>query len=143
MATLHPPLGRARRLPLPSPAGGPNWWLVAGVAIVGVAAMLPVLQNSTATSEGFGAQRYQAQEDQLNAQISVLESDLAQLTSLDRIQRRATELGLGPGQNPIYVTVDVPGPAPAKLPAEYLPTALPKPQVAPAPWWEPLVAWIP
>jgi hypothetical protein len=142
VAAINHPLGRARRLPLPTPLAQPNWWVLAGVLVAGVGAMLPVLQNSTATSEGYGAQRYQAETARLNGEIGVLEADVAQLTSLARIQRRAAELGLGPSENPIYVTVEEPGPAPAKIPSEYLPKAAPKGD-APAPWWDSLFGWLP
>jgi len=143
MAAINHPLGHARRgLPLRTPFGRPNWWVIAGVAVVGLAAMLPVLQNSAATSEGFGAQRYQAQQAQLKSQISVLESEVASLTSLSRIQRRAEEMGLGPSENPIFVSVDEPGPAPAKIPSEYLPSPVVT-QDEPAPWWESLFGWLP
>ena len=142
MAAINHPLGRARRLPLRSPLGQPNWWVLSGALVAGIGAMLPVLQNSTATTQGYGAQRYQAETARLNGEISVLETDVAQLTSLARIQRRATELGLGPSENRIYVTVDEPGPAPAKIPSEYLPKATQK-RDAPAPWWNSLLGWLP
>jgi hypothetical protein len=142
MAAISHPLGRPRRLPLRPPLAQPNWWVLAGVLVAGFGAMLPVLQNSTATSEGFGAQRYQAETARLNGDVSVLGADVARLTSLARIQQRATELGLGPGENPIYVTVEEPGPAPAKIPSEYLPKVVPQ-RLAPAPWWDSLFGWLP
>jgi hypothetical protein len=140
MAAINHPLGGARRLPIPAPRipGSINWWVLGGVLIVGVSAMLPVLQSSLATSEGFKTQGSEAQEQQLRGQISELEANVAELTSLDRIQRRATELGLGPASNPIYVRVDEPGPAPAKIPAQYLPTGTP-PAAQPESWWESLI----
>lgn len=142
MAAINHPLGGSRRFPIPAPFGKPNWWVIGGAFIAGAGAMLPVLQNSAATSEGFSAQRYQAEQAQLKGEISGLEADVAQLTSLARIQRRAAELGLGPGENPVYVTVEEPGPEPAKIPAEYLPKTAPH-QEAPAPWWRSFLDWLP
>ncbi|HXU23083.1 MAG TPA: hypothetical protein VN697_03525 [Tepidiformaceae bacterium] len=143
MAAINHPLGGARRgLPIPSPFGGINWWIVGAIIIVAVSAMLPVLQNSTATSEGFNAQRSRADEAQLQGQVSVLEADVAQLTSLSRIERRAQEIGLHPTSNPIYVHVDVAGPEPAKIPSSYLPPVVAKP-LPPAPWWRSIVDWLP
>lgn len=143
MAAINHPLGGARRgVPFPRPFGDINWWIVSAIVIVGISAMLPVLQNSTATSEGFNAQRSRTDETALQGQISVLEADVAQLTSLSRIERRAQEIGLHPTINPIYVHVDVAGPEPAKIPSSYLPPAVVKPP-PPAPWWRSIVDWLP
>lgn len=138
MAAINHPLGGARRgMPIPGSLGTLNWWVLGAVLMVGVSAMLPVLQNSTATSRGFNTQHFQADEAKLKGEISLVEADVAVLTSLSRIERRATEMGLGPTDNPIYVRVDVAGPAPAKIPSEYLPERAPKRDV-PEPWWRSL-----
>ena len=143
MAAIHHPLGGARRgLPFRRPVQSLNWWVLSGVLVVGVSAMLPVLQSSAATSEGFKTQEAQLQESKLQGDISVMEAEVSQLTSLTRIQRRATEMGLGPSDNPVYVHIDEPGPAPAKIPAEYLPRTVPT-RGSPAPWWRSLVDWLP
>ncbi|MBA4180063.1 MAG: hypothetical protein C0506_05685 [Anaerolinea sp.] len=141
MAALNHPLGHPRRLPLPSPIGKPNWWVLSAVAIAGLSAMLPVLQNSAATSRGFDIQDSQATQARLNGEISLLESDVARLTSLSRIDRRAKEIGLGPSDHPIYITVDEAGPQPAKIPSEYLPPVVPKTD-APASPWRSLIDWL-
>ena len=141
MVAIHHPLGHARRLPLPSPVGKPNWWVLSAAAIAGMSAMLPVLQNSSATSRGFDIQDSQATQARLNGEISLLESDVARLTSLSRIDRRAKEIGLGPADHPIYITIDEAGPQPAKIPSEYLPPATPK-REAPDSWWRSLIDWL-
>ena len=138
MAAINHPLGRARRgLPIPAAVGALNWWVLGAVLMVGMSAMLPVLQNSTATSRGFNMQHFQADETKLKGEISLVEANVAVLTSLSRIERRATEMGLGPTDNPIYVRVDIAGPAPAKIPSEYLPTHAPT-RDEPEPWWRSL-----
>ncbi|MGB4863912.1 MAG: hypothetical protein WBO97_15775 [Tepidiformaceae bacterium] len=144
MAAINHPLGRPRHsLPLPVPGVGRlNLWLAVAVVVAGVSALLPVLQNSLATSRGFDIQATQRQETTLNGQISLLEGEVASLTSIARIERRAREIGLGPAADPIYVHVDEPGPAPAKLPSEYLPKS-DTPPVSTAPWWKSLVNWLP
>lgn len=143
MAAINHPLGHPRRgLPLPIPGGRPNLWLVFAIFIAGVSALLPVLQNSLATSRGFDIQASERQEAQLIGEISLLEGEVASLTSITRIDRRAQEIGLRPVPDPIYVTVNEPGPAPAKLPSEYLPKSGAKP-VPSSPWWKPLVGWLP
>lgn len=141
MAAINHPLGNARRLPLPSPFGKPNWWVLSAVAIAGFSAMLPVLQNSAATSRGFDIQQSQARQAKIQGEISLLESDVARLTSLSRIGRRAKEIGLGPSDHPIYINVDEAGPQPAKIPAEYLPPVAPTRDI-PDSWWQSLIDWL-
>ena len=143
MAAIHHPLGHARHgLPIPSVPGRLQVWLVLAIGFAGVSALLPVLQNSVATSRGFDIQAAQRQEIQLQGQIGLLEADVAELTSLTRIERRAREIGLMPVQDPIYVSVNEAGPAPAKLPPEYLPKDDTRPVSSP-PWWKSLFSWLP
>lgn len=144
MAAINHPLGHARRgIPIPATGGSRlGFGLIAAVILASLGALAPVLSNSLATSRGFDLQASQRQETQLNGEIGVLESDVASLTSLQRIERRAREIGLVPVYDPIYVSVTEPGPAPAKLPSEYLPRAE-TPKSKPAPWWKPFVNWLP
>lgn len=141
MAAINHPLGHPRRVPFPVPMARPNWWVLSAVAIAGLGAMLPVLQNSAATSRGFEIQQSQAEQVRLQGEISLLESDVARLTSLARIERRAKEIGLGPSDHPFYITVDEAGPQPAKIPAEYLPPVARKTD-APDSWWRSLIDWL-
>ncbi len=116
--------GGARGLPVPF-FGPVNLWIVAGLLVFAAGALSPVLQHSTATSRSFDMQQLQQEQVQLQSDIKILESDVANLTSLARIEQRAAAIGLGPGDDPIYITVDVPGPAPAKIPSKYLPAPAP------------------
>ncbi|PFG74200.1 septum formation initiator family protein [Tepidiforma thermophila] len=143
MAAIHHPLGGIGR-PLGVPVRGLriNLGLIAALAFLLFAALLPVLQNSFVTSQGFDIQASQRQQARLRAEISLLEADVARLTSQARIERRAQEIGMVRAADPVFITVQEPGPAPAKLPAEYLPAPEPKP--APAePWWKSLLSWRP
>jgi hypothetical protein len=112
------------------------------VLVAGIGASLPVVQASVATSRGFDSQLLDAQQAALRSEIRLLESDVARLTSADRIERRARDIGLAPAADPIYVEVQVQGPAPAKIPAEYLPRVTPQ-AAEPESWWQSLFAWIP
>jgi hypothetical protein len=143
MAAINHPLGHARRgLPVLLPFNGVNWWVVIAVLLAAFSAMLPVIQNSAATSRGFDIQASQARQAKLSGDVTLLESDVARLTSLSRIERRANEIGLSPAPNPFYVTVNEAGPEPAKIPAELLPPR-DAPRDAPAPWWRSLLSWLP
>ena len=143
MATINHPLGRPRTWTgLRSPFRRFNGWLVAAIALAAVSAVLPVLQNSSVTSRGFDMQALDAEKARLQGQISVLEADVARYTSLSRIERRAEEIGLVPAEGTIYVTVDEAGPAPAKIPAEFLPGPAPETD-GPAPWWRSILGWVP
>ncbi len=143
MAAINHPLGHPRRgLPIPGTPARLQLWLVLAIGLAGFSALLPVVQNSVATSRGFDIQAAQRQEAQLNGEIGLLEADVASLTSITRIERRAREIGLFPATDPIYVNVNEPGPAPAKLPLEYLPQEETRP-VSSAPLWKSLVSWLP
>lgn len=123
MAAINVP-GGVRGLPVPV-IGPVNWWIVAGVLVFAAGALSPVLQHSTATSRSFDMQQLQQEQVQLQSDIKLIESDIANLTSLSRIEQRAAAIGLGPGVDPIYINIDVPGPQPAKVPSKYLPEPAP------------------
>ena len=59
----------------------------------------------------------------LEAEMRQLEAEIARLLSVERIERRAGEIGLAPATDPIYVHIGEAGPEPSKIPAEYLPKA--------------------
>lgn len=142
MATINHPLRRGRgQLPLPS-IPQPNWWIVGAAVIAVIGAMLPVFQNSATTSTGFELQSLQAEQGRLQGEIGLLERDVARLSSLTRIQRRAEELGLVLAYDPVYVRVEEAGPEPAKIPAELLPPS-PARAVGGSSWWRPIVKWLP
>lgn len=103
------------------PRLGARGWMIAGAALVAVSAMLPVFLNSVLTSRGLDLQDLHAERDALRAEMRELEADVARLTSIERVERRAREIGLLPGARPIYVTIEEAGPAPPNVPAEYLP----------------------
>lgn len=143
MAAINHPLGQGRRaFPLPLPGFRPNWWVLGAIAIVGFSATLPVLQSSWTTSRGFETQDLEARQAELNGDIRQLESDVASLTSLNRIDRRAQAIGLGPAGTPFYVEVNEAGPAPAKIPSQYLPE-LERNDARPEPWWRSLLSRVP
>jgi hypothetical protein len=116
--------------------------VLGAIVVVGLSALLPVLQNSRTTTRGFRNQELEARQTELDGEIRQLEADVANLTSLDRIDRRAQAIGLRPGADPFYVEVHEAGPAPAKIPAELLP-ALPHDNEKPQPLWRSLLSRVP
>lgn len=138
----HPLRGLEAPVGLPRPATGSGGWVAAGIIILGLSAMLPVLEKSTLTSKGFSLQQHQAKEKSLSLEIRDLEAEVAHFTSLERVEHRAIQLGLRPADIPIYVEVDVPGPEPAKIPAQYLDPE-PIPEEPPPALWRSLLGWIP
>ena len=142
MAAINHPLpGMRGRLPL-SAVPHPNWWVVGAAVLAGLSAMLPVFQNSATTSTGFDLQSLENEQGRLQGEIGLLEGDVARLSSLSRIQRRANELGFVAAMDPIYVRVDEAGPEPAKIPAEFLPPPIPR-AVGRSSWWRSLFEWLP
>lgn len=149
MAAIDHPIGSTAAragLTLRAPLSRVNGWVLAAVLLAAASAALPVLQSSSATSRGFDVQSLNARRASLQGEVSLIEADVARLTSLTRIERRAKEIGLIPaselGVEVYYVDVDVAGPAPAKIPAEYLPGPLVN-REGPAPWWQSLLDWLP
>lgn len=138
----HPLRGVARSLERPAGPVRSGRWVAAGVAVIGVSAMLPVLQKSTLTSRGFLLQEHEAEAARLAAEIHLLEADVARLTSQERLERRAYQIGLVPSEDALYIQVSVPGPEPAKIPAEFLPPREPTVD-DPAPWWRSLLSLLP
>ena len=141
MAVLPRPL-RESGFSLPNPFRGLNWLVAGFIVAATVSAMLPVLQNATTTSRGFEVQALQAQQVRIEGDIKLIEADVARLTSLTRIEKRAAEIGLVPSTSPIYINVEVAGPAPAKIPAEYLPPPTANTNSTEG-WLSSLLRWLP
>jgi len=142
MAAINQPYaGSPRTGSLQTPVGEINRWIILAVFIAGVSALLPVLQNSSVTSRGFDLQSIEQQKLAVLGEISLVESEVAGFTSLPRIERRAGEIGLISPFDLSYVSVDVAGPAPAKIPAEYLPGPVAQANGS-APWWRSLLDWL-
>ncbi len=137
----HPLRGLGTTEPREEAASHPRRWVAAGIILVGAAAMLPVLQKSTLTSRGFTLQEHQAEHARLLSEVGILETEVARLTSHERVERRAAQIGLFPSEGAMFVHVDVPGPEPAKVPAEFL---SPREPVTddPEPWWRSLLGWL-
>jgi cell division protein FtsL len=94
--------------------------LLAALAI-GVTALLPLIQSSSATSTASEVRDLEAQRNDERARLRALELEIARLGSLSRIeQEAATRFKMAPPQVQNYIAVDAPGPQPRKIPSRYL-----------------------
>ncbi len=92
--------------------------VAAGMAV----AVLPVAQNSSATTAGQEVRALERRRSDLQASIYNMQNDVAQLGSLARIDREARErLGMVPANRSVIVQVPEVGPAQRDVPARYLP----------------------
>jgi hypothetical protein len=98
--------------------------LTATLVLVILAIMLPVMQSSDETAQGYRINSLQQQRTDLEAQIYQTQSQIAQLGALNRIDMDArNRLGMTPATSETDVVVPVPMPATRSLPNAYLPPA--------------------
>ncbi|MBI1885079.1 MAG: septum formation initiator family protein [Chloroflexi bacterium] len=117
--------------------------LTAAALVVGLAALLPVVQFSGATTTNANVQQLERRDADWVARVQELEIDVASLGSLARIEKEARErLGMVTPSETVYITVPVLGPEPPKLPSRFLPPEE-KPHASTASWWDNLFGWIP
>lgn len=126
-----------------APAWRPRRAIAVVLALAAAIALLQVLQSSSFTQTGHELLRLEREKATLNAQIRLLEADVAALASLDRTERAARErLGMVPPARIEYIQVGVPSPSGPLLP---------RPLVAPTsesgerglPWWQTLLEALP
>lgn len=144
---------RSSALPLPGVGGGARTrasqrarpvqrgrlplavWL--GVVGLALAALLPVLQTSDATSASGAARELERDRARLQAEVRLLASQVGELTALSRVERVARErLGLVPARPTVALSVDEP-PPPSVLPSRFLPAPTPVLRDD-LPWWQEL-----
>src|SRR3546814_221179 len=109
---------------LPGLATSPNLAVVLTIAavVVGLAAMLPLVQSSGATSTAGRVERLQEEKTGMQAKLRELELEVAQMGSLGRIENEArTRLQMEPPKETHYIAVDAPPPEKSKLPSRFLP----------------------
>lgn len=122
MTALDHPAPRTRGLSLPRL--GVSGWVIAGALIVSAGALAPVIQNSLMTTQGRNIEVLQQEQKALQVEMRQLEAEIARLTSIERVGRRASEIGLVPNAAATFVTIGEAGPEPPKIPAEHLPESL-------------------
>ncbi|HXF50584.1 MAG TPA: septum formation initiator family protein [Dehalococcoidia bacterium] len=138
MASISRPLPGIARIPVVGPRLRFRTVAAGAAALLVLASLWQVLQTSDATTTGFAIQRLERQREALQAEVHNLEADVAELSSLDRIDREARErLGLVPPARTVYLKLDRPVPERQGIPTRYQPA--PVDDVAPEPprepWW--------
>ncbi len=116
--------------------------LILAALIVGIAALLPLVQTSLATSTGGNVSRLEQLREDWQARLHEQEVSIARLGSLDRIESAAkVRLKMVAPDSVTYLRVDAPAPAPHKLPSRYLPDE--KGPVESESLWEEFFVWLP
>jgi cell division protein FtsL len=109
-------------LPVPTSLGLPVILTVA-VFIIGLTAMLPLIQSSGATSTAGNIEELEQDKSGLQARLRELEIDVATLGSLTRIESEAiNRLGMEKPKDVQYIPINVAPPAERKLPSRFLPS---------------------
>ena len=95
--------------------------LIVAAALVIVLGLLRIVQTSQATTASFAMHSLQQEKLELETSVKQLEAEVATLSSLERIEREATRLGLELPSQVSYTSVNVawPGRAVDLLPARF------------------------
>jgi cell division protein FtsL len=89
---------------------------------IGVAALLPLIQSSSATSTAGEVRTLEVERNDMRARLRALELEVAQMGSLSRIeQEAAVRFEMGAAKQQHYIAVDAPAPEPRRIPSRYLP----------------------
>jgi cell division protein FtsL len=118
--------------------------LTLAVFVVGIAAMIPLIQSSGATSTAGKIENLEQERAGLQARLRELEIDVATLGSLDRIQAEATSrLQMEKPKDIHYIPIDMPPPEERKLPSRFLPAEPEETATDDSTLWEDLFGWLP
>jgi len=117
--------------------------LTIALAAIAVAAVLPLLQSSQATTTEGNVRQLERARDDWQARTQELEAEIATLGSLDHIEKEARErLGMVPPTDTIYLIVDVPSSPEQFVPLRFLPPKQKKAEKAQS-WWDSLLDQLP
>ena len=101
--------------------------LILAACAIGVTALLPLIQSSSATSTAGDVRALEAERNDQRARLRALELEIAQLGSLPRIeQEAAARFKMGPPKILNYIAVDAPAPEAPRIPSRYLGEEPPK-----------------
>jgi len=96
--------------------------LILAALAIGISALLPLLQSSSATSTAGNVRALEAEKTDWRARLRALELEVAQMGSLSRIEAEAAaRFGMRPPAAREYIAIDAPAPEPRRLPSRYAP----------------------
>lgn len=137
------PRQQARAVPSTWVTGTLPIILIFATMVVGIAALLPLVQSSGATSTAGHIRVLEQQREDWQARLHEQEVTVAELGSLDRIDKEARErLKMGPPTDVNYISIDAPAPAPHRMPGRFLPDQ-PNQVSAGDSLWKALTDWFP
>ena len=141
MATARKPVDSALPGVLRTP--NPAILLILAAVVIGMAALLPVVQSSGATNTAGNIRRLEQEKADRRAEVRSLELEIAGLGSLSRIEQEATQrLKMGPPRELYYIRIDAPAPEPHRLPSRYFAPETESEESGSSVWGQ-LVGWIP
>lgn len=120
--------------------------LLLAFAALSLLGLLLVSQAGDATSTGYAIRRLEQERQDWDARVRQLESEVAALTALDRVEREARQrLGLVPAQERVYLPVPVPPPEQQLVPRRYflLPEEEHLAEYSGRSWWQSLLRLLP
>jgi hypothetical protein len=117
--------------------------MTVALLVVGTVGLFQVLQTTHVAATGYDVSRLERERTSLDADIRLLEAQIATTSNLEQLRAQATKrLGMVPAQQQVHVTVDTPSPSLIPLPRRYVPvTEHGEPQRVQ--WWERVQAKIP
>ncbi len=116
---------------------------VLALTLVTATGVLQVMQASQAASAGYDINRLEDERDHLNAEIRLLEVEVANMSHSDRVYQQATErLGMVQPTATVRVAVGVAAPEGVPIPSRFTP---PVEVIGPLqrPWWAKLLESLP
>jgi cell division protein FtsL len=117
--------------------------LLVAAMVVGIAALLPLVQTSGATNTAGHIRALEQEREDWEARLHEQEVAVAELGSLNRIEKEARErLRMGPPKEVHYISVDAPPPEPHRLPSRFLPEQK-QASEAGSSLWEDITDWLP
>ncbi|MEK7248520.1 MAG: hypothetical protein AAB092_08620 [Chloroflexota bacterium] len=117
------------------PNGGLAVALAIAAMIVGLAAMLPLVQSSGSTTTAGQIGQLQQEREDWTARLQEQEIKVAQLGSLAHIEQEArTRLKMVEPESVQYIRVPAAAPAPHRLPSRFLPQPTPESRAGSSLW---------
>ncbi len=118
--------------------------LIAAAMVVGIAALLPLVQSSASTSTAGTILQLEEAKAGWQTQLQELELDVAGMGSLDTIEREARRrFKMIPPEEVVYILVDSPPPEARRIPSRYLPQDPSVETDVTSSIWEDLIGWLP